>query len=118
MSNQIGLMISLIAMIFMILLSGEVICYQYDVARTQAITNQIAIYIQETGADVSEVKKLPIYNYLTEMSIVKNTDSNNITTYVIKATKQHESISIIYQTMCGDICCITKVCRKENYGGV
>ena len=41
MSNQIGLMISLIAMIFMILLSGEVICYQYDVARTQAITNQI-----------------------------------------------------------------------------
>ena len=62
MSNQIGLMISLIAMIFMILLSGEVICYQYDVARTQAITNQIAIYIQETGADVSEVKKLPIYN--------------------------------------------------------
>ncbi len=114
MSNQISLMLSFIFLSFFIVLSGEIVAYQQISAKTLAVTNEIAIYIEENGYDYNEVSNLPCTQYLSSFNVFYTRDlKNGYIIYDITTKKKYTAFSSLYQFMSQDIICKMTVCRKE-----
>lgn len=114
MSNQVSLMLSFIFLAFFIILSGEVISYQRTVAKTYAITSEIAVFIEKNGYNEHEINEFDYMDYLDSFTIKSSMDYlNNCVEYKIIATKQYTAFSQLYDYMSQDIVCEMKVYRKE-----
>lgn len=114
MSNQVSLMLSFIFLAFFIILSGEVISYQRTVAKTYAITSEIAVFIEKNGYEQQEIDDFDYMNYLDSFTVTSSIDTiNNCVEYSIIATKQYNAFSQLYDYMSQEIICEMKVYRKE-----
>ena len=114
MSNNVGLMFSLIFLAFFIVFSGEVLALQKTSAKMISATNNIAVYIQEKGYDDGSIRELEIYKYLDYFDVeIVDKNTNMIKEYVITSKKQYVAFSTVFSFMTQDIVCKVTVCRKE-----
>ena len=114
MSNQISLMLSFIFVAFFIILSGEVIAYHQTVAKTYAMTTEIAVFVEKNGYDEEKIKTFDYLDYLSSFTVTSSIDYiNDCVEYSIIATKQYTAFSQIYDYMSQEIVCEMKVYRKE-----
>ena len=114
MSNQISLMLSFIFLTFFIILSGEVLSYQRTVAKTYAITSELAVYVEKNGYDSEEISTFSYLHYLKSFTITSKVNyTNDCVEYTIVAIKEYKAFSQLYDYMSQDIVCEMTVYRKE-----
>lgn len=114
MSNHVGLMLSFIFLAYFIILSGEVISYQQTSAKTMAITNNVAIYIENNGYDETKIKNLDGVSYFDKFIVKKSqNETYGYVVYDITSTKKYTAFSNVFDYMNQEIVCNLSVCRKE-----
>ncbi len=116
MSNNFGLMLSMIFLSLFIVLSGEIISYQQTSAIAMSKTSIIASFIERNGYNEITINNLEVTKYFDrfEMNIDRNVETG-IANYCLTTYKQYNAISKVYSFFSGEITCELVICRKEYY---
>ena len=114
MSNQVGLILSFIFLSFFIIFSAETISYQNLSAKCMSLTNNIAIYIQKNGYEVTDTSLNEQLQYFDSYNINKEEKEEGYVAYTIKTIDTYTPFSSLFDYFENTITSEITVYRKES----